>query len=80
LGVHYLNSSGGTNGWVTFFYTLPNSNEWVIHQKINDNNMSIAGFAGNSMYRSYSYAPQIGTIRQPRQWTNYIGMSITDLT
>jgi hypothetical protein len=80
LGVHYLNSSGGTNGWATFFYTLPNSNEWVIHEKINDNNMSIAGFAGNSMYRSYSFTSQNGTQRQPRQWTGYIGMSITNLT
>jgi hypothetical protein len=80
LGVHYLNSSGGTNGWATFFYKAPLSSEWIIHEKINDNNMSIAGFAGNNMYRSYSYAAQINTARQPRQWTAYIGMSINNLT
>lgn len=80
LGVHYLNPSGNTNGWATFFYQL-GSGPWVIHEKINDNSMVIDGIAGNNLYGAYnqSSAPS-NTDNAPHLYTKYIGMSITDLT
>jgi hypothetical protein len=81
LGVHYLNQSGGTNGWASFFYKLPGSTSWVIHEKINDNSMSIAGIPGNNFFGAYNQTTiPVSTEQSPHMYVKYIGMSITDLT
>lgn len=80
LGVHYLNPSGNTNGWATFFYQV-GSGPWVIHEKINDNSMVIDGIAGNNLYGAYNQTvTPTNTDQAPHQYVRYIGMSITDLT
>jgi hypothetical protein len=82
LGLYSKAPSGGTQGNVTFFFNTGGTTEdnYVIHDRIYYSGNDVIGIPGNSFYTAYNADGASNTDNSALLRTDWIGMSLTDLT